>query len=421
MRISQIETILHDDYPHLIHVLVHTDEGLVGVGESYHRPEAIAAYVQTEIAPRILGEPAQNLVRLWSTIGSFTDGGRAFSGTISIESSATSALDIALWDLRAKAQGLPLHAALGGAARESIRVYNTAMGSGPGHLPPPGTPRHERHRHEDWGLSSTHETDYDDWTASLERPGELAQELLDEGVTAMKVFPFMRLGDITQGRSITARQLEENVALVREIRETVGNKMDVAVDLAFMWAAAPALQISMALDELGLMWIEDPLRTSSLDALARLAAKLRTPVAAFDHFSGLPAYIRLIESGGVSLVRLDLQWVGGVTEALRIADYADAKGLAVILHDCTGPVQWATSIHVSVHLKNAMLQESARALYKDVYPKLIERVPRVVDGSALPDDGPGHGAVLRDEYLAGATRRRSTIRNGEFVTEAVGE
>jgi galactonate dehydratase len=418
MRISAIETVLHDDYPHSIHVLLHTDEGLYGLGESFHRPEAIAAYVHTVIAPRLVGEPATNIASMWQRIGNFADGFQPFSGTISVESSATSAVDIAMWDLRAKALGLPLHAALGGAVRDRVRVYNTSAGTG--HLPPPGTPRHRRHLHEDWGLSARVHSPHDDWTASNERPAELARELLAEGITAMKIYPFARLLAETGGGWITPRQLEECLEPFHAIRDAVGSAIDLSVDMNFAWAAAPALQIAGALDELGLLWIEDPLRTSSFEAMARLAAKLRTPLAGIDYLCGLPAYARLIESGAVSIVRMDLQWVGGVTEALRVAGYADAKGLGVVLHDCTGPVQWAAAIHCSVHLRNAMIQESVRAFYRDVYPHIVERVPEVIDGHALPIDACGHGATLLESHLAGARRQVSTVRNGAFVTESLG-
>jgi galactonate dehydratase len=417
MRISAIETILHEDFPHSVHVRVHTDEGLTGLGESFHRPAAIAEYIHAEIAPRMLGEPAENVARMWLNIGNFTDGFQPFSGTVSIESSATSAFDIAMWDLRAKALGLPLHDALGGAVRDGIRVYNTSAGTG--HLPPPGTPRHERHRHEDWGLSARFSSPHDDWTASLERPGELARELVSEGITAMKIYPFSRLIPVTRGLSITPRQLHENLEPFREIRAAVGHDIDIAVDLNFIWTAAPALQIATALDDFGLLWIEDPMRTSAVEAIARLAAQVRTPIAGFDYLNGLPAYARMIEAGALSIARMDLQWVGGVTEAVRIAGYADAKGLGVVLHDCTGPVQWAAAIHVSVHLRNAMIQESVRAFHRDVYPSMVERVPQVIDGHAFPIDAPGHGAVLRDSYLDGARRRVSTVRDGAYTVAEV--
>ncbi len=418
MRISAIETVLHEDYPHVVHVLVHTDEGLSGLGESFHRPDAIAAYVHAVMAPVMLGQPATNIAAMWQLIGAGADGHQPHSGIASIDSSAASAFDIAMWDLRAKALGLPLHEALGGSVRDRIRVYSTA--ADPGHLPPPGTPRHERQLHEDWGIGGPRGGRYDDWTASLERPGELATELIEAGITALKIYPFVRLAGDTRGLYITPSQLDENLEPFRAIRSAVGNRIDLAVDLVSMWTLGPALQIAAALEQFELMWLEDVLRISSVRALARLAAAVRTPIAGNDYRAGLASYADLIDAGAVSIVRMDLQWVGGVSEAVRIAGYAEARGLGVVLHDCAGPVDWAAAIHCSLHLRNAMIQESVRAYYSDVYPTMVSGVPRVEAGHARPADGPGHGTQLLPEYLAGARRTRSVVRGGHFVTESVG-
>ena len=263
-RIAAIDTVLHDDYPNVVHVLVTSDDGATGLGETFFNPQAVSEYVHSVIAPAMLGEPAANIASMWQQVGYGPDGGQAFSGFTSVNASATSALDIAMWDLRARQLGLPLHEALGGAVRDRIRLYNTC--ADPGHLPPPGTPRHEWRNYETWGLGGQRSGRYADWTASIERPGELARELVDAGITAMKIYPFMRLREMT-GLAITPRQLEENVELFRDIRHAVGNRIDVCVDLANMWAPGPALQIATALEEFGLMWLEDPLRVSSVDAL----------------------------------------------------------------------------------------------------------------------------------------------------------
>ena len=416
-RISAIETVLHEDYPHVVHVLVHTDDGYVGLGESFHHPHAIAEYIHSVIAPSLIGAPATNIANAWRLMGNFSDGYQPFSGTITVDASATSAIDIALWDLRAKILDLPLHEALGGAVRDRVRVYNTCAEAG--HLPPHGTPTHRRHEHDDWGIGGPRSTQYDDWQATLDRPGELARELVDSGITAMKIYPFGRYIRETRGLYITPRQLDEGLDIFRAIRASVGNQIDIAVDMSFSWAYAPALKIASALDEFGLIWIEDLTRTSSVQALARIANVIRTPLAGFDYRVGLPAAIDLVEAGAVSIVRMDLQWVGGPSEAIRIAGYAEGRGLGVVLHDCTGPVQWAAAIHCSLRIPNAMIQESVRAYYKLVYPTMVKRVPKIIDGHALALDGLGHGAELLDEYVAGGTTKRSTVINDQFVTAVV--
>jgi L-alanine-DL-glutamate epimerase-like enolase superfamily enzyme len=235
----------------------------------------------------------------------------------------------------------------------------------------------------------------------------------------MKIFPFMRLGTETRGLYITARQLDENLELFRRIRAEVGREIDVCVDLANMWTYGAGLQIARALEEFDLMWIEDPLRLSATRSVAHLARVITTPIAGYDYRAGLAPYIDLIESGAIAIVRLAPEWAGGLTEAKRIAGYADARGLAVAFHDTGGPVQWASTIHLAVHLSNAMVIEMVRAYHQGAYPNIARVVPEVVEGHAFPLPGPGHGIELLPSYLEQAHRRRSTVRSGSFVTEEV--
>src|SRR5262249_16521361 len=304
--------------------------------------------------------------------------------------------------------------ALGGGVRDQIRVYNTCVEARP--VLAQGI-RNERHEDlsEDWGIGGPPGGEHDDWTASIERPAELAADLLASGITAMKTYTFQRLVPETRGLFITSSQLEENLEPLREIRGTVGDGIDVAVDLASLWPFAPALQIARWLEDFNLLWLEDPVRISSIHEAARLARLIRTPIAGFDYRAGLATYAELINAGALSIVRIDLQWAGGISEALRIAGYADARGLGVVLHDCAGPVQWAAAIHCSLHLRNAMIQESARAYYSHVYPTMVKEVPPVLRGSVAAVNGNGHGAELLPSYLEGARRERSTVRNGSVV------
>jgi galactonate dehydratase len=398
-------------------VLVHTDDGFVGTGETLFAPAVVSEYIHSIIAPRMLGESPTNIARMWHLIGLASDGRQPWTGTMSVNSSATSAFDIAMWDLRARKLDVPLHEALGGAVRERIRLYNTC--ADPGHLPPAGTSAHERHLYEDWGLGGPTGGEPADWTASLERPGELARDLIDSGITAMKIFPFMRLAGETRGLFITPRQLDENLEPFRAIRSSVGGEIDLCVDLANMWTYGPALQIARALEQFDLMWIEDPLRISAIGSLAHLSRVINTPIAGYDYRAGLAPYVDLIESGAISIVRLSPEWCGGLTEAKRIAGFAEARGLGVVLHDCGGPVQWAAGIHAAVHFPNTMIIEFVRAYHRNVYPTISDFVPEVVEGHALPPPGPGHGVELAASYIEGAQKRRSTIRSGRFVTEHV--
>ena len=418
-RIEAVETVRHPEFPQLTHVLLHAADGLSGLGETFYHPESVEAHIHSELAPRVLGAPAANTAELWQRMGDPADGRRPYSGAMSVDSGATSALDLAAWDLRARALGLPLHEALGGRVREAIRVYVTSVD--PDHLPPRGAEPHERAAADDWGLGGTRESAHRDWTASLERPGELARELVAEGFTALKLFPFVRLAEATGGLSITPAQLTANLEPFGAVREAVGDRLDLAVDLVNMWTLAPALQIARGLSEFELMWLEDPLRISALDSVGQLSRAMTMPLAGYDYRSGLPSYIDMIARGGISLVRVDLGWVGGVTEALRIAAYSEARGLGVIMHDCAGPVVFASAVHTALHLPNAVIQECVRPYVRDIYPQIVTGVPELAGGAARPAAGPGHGLQLTEDFLEGARRRRSSLSgDGRWLSEVSG-
>ena len=247
-----------------------------------------------------------------------------WTGTATIDSAAVSAIDIALWDLRGKLYGAPVWELLGGRVRDSIPVYNTCAGPGEG-MPAPGAPRQELHRAEPWGLGGP-PGEYDDYRAMWERPAELARELLDEGIGAMKLYTFRPASRKTLGTHIGPQDLARAIAPFRAIREAVGDEIDLMVDLLFEWTLAPAQRIVAALEEFGLLWIEDPLRFGARRHHAALQRQTRTPLAAFDYGAGLESYVDLVEKGGLSILRMDPQWVGGISESARIAQLADAAG-----------------------------------------------------------------------------------------------
>ena len=202
------------------------------------------------------------------------------------------------------------------------------------------------------------------------------------------------------------------------MREAVGDRLDLAVDLVNMWTLAPALQIARALSDFELMWLEDPLRISALESIGQLSRAMTMPLAGYDYRSGLPSYVDMIERGGVSLVRMDLGWVGGVTEALRIAAYAEARGLGVIMHDCAGPVVLASAVHTALHLPNAVIQECVRPYVRDIYPQIVSGVPELAGGMARPRPVPATGSSSpRPTSPARAGAAPALSRDGRWRSE----
>ena len=170
MRITALETVRADFHDNLIWLRLETDAGLVGLGETFFFPGAVEAYLHEVVAPRLVGGDATRIGG-WSAELMRVPVGYASSGA---EMRAASAVDIALWDLMGQAAGMPIHRLLGGLARDRIRIYNTCAG--------PHYVTKARTDIDHWfGLDGAGGERYDDLRGFMERPVELARELLAEG------------------------------------------------------------------------------------------------------------------------------------------------------------------------------------------------------------------------------------------------
>jgi L-alanine-DL-glutamate epimerase-like enolase superfamily enzyme len=306
---------------------------------------------------------------------------------------AASAVDIALWDLRGKALGQPLCDLLGGRSRDSIRTYNTCAGE-----------RYVRGRSaqavQNWGLNDGRaDGRHEDLDAFLHRADELAQSLLAEGTTGMKIWPFDPYAEPTQGHDISGAQLERALEPIRRIRSAVGREMDVMIELHALWDVPAAGRIVAALDEFDPFWIEDPVRVTSADALAEVQRATRAPIAAGETLTDLPDFRDLLVREGARIVIFDVGWVGGITTARKVAALAESHERPVAPHDCTGPVVYAAATHLSLHLPNAILQESVRAFWDGWYRELVTALPLIEHGMVTVPPGPGLGLELRPELF----------------------
>jgi galactonate dehydratase len=381
MKITAIETIRLEEFPNLLWVKVHTDEGLVGLGETFFLARTVEAYLHEHAAPQLLGRDplaidaiARNLV-----------GYLGFRST-GAEMRGNSAIDIALWDLFGKATGQPIAQLLGGFTRSSIRTYNTCAGS--------SYMRSDRgQRVENYGLSGERR-DYDDLHAFLHHADDLAEELLAEGITAMKIWPFDMAAEKTHGRDISAADLRAALEPFEKIRARVGDRMDIMVEFHSMWQLLPAMRIARSLAPYDTFWHEDPIKMDSLASLKRYAEASPTPICASETLGSRFAFRDLLETGVAGVVMLDVAWCGGLSEARKIAAMAEAWHLPVAPHDCTGPVVLCASTHLSLNAPNALVQESVRAYYRTWYRDLVTALPEVREGMITVPPGPGLGLEL---------------------------
>jgi len=302
MRITAVETIhlqrgitVHAGPIQWLWVRIHTDTGLVGLGETYPHPEAEKAVVLRTLAPVLLGRDPSQIDRLWADMFQAV----SFSGWAGAEMRAISAVDVALWDLAGKAAGLPVYQLLGGASRESIRTYNTCY-------------------------------DHIDF---LTEPVLLARELAKSGIHAMKIWPFDPIARQTGGQYITADQMRRGLEPLRLIREEFGDSMDVAMEFHGYWNLSCAIRIAQALEPYAPMWLEEMLPQDNLAAYRELADTTRLPLCLSERLMTRLAFRELLENRAARVIMPDICWCGGISEAKKIATLAETYYLPVAPHN----------------------------------------------------------------------------------------
>ena len=391
MKISRIETLRSPAFANLLWVRLHTADGLVGLGETFYIPSAVEAVVHDFAAPLLLGQSAFDRERHWQTLFCHAN----FFGHAGAEMRAVSALDIALWDLLGQYTGQPVLKLLGGQTRDTIRVYNTCV----------DTPL------------------YADQTGFLENPGALAESLLAQGITAMKVWPWdrfapqVRAGAVTGpagwqamgpvGHDLLPDQLAQGLWTVQEIRRAVGNKMQIALEGHARWDLNCALRIARALEPYDVMWMEDFVQPDSAHDLARLVRESRVPQAVSERLFTRHGFRRILDADAAHVVMPDLVWTGGLSEALKIASLADTHHLGIAPHDCTGPVNLFACLHLCAAVPNAMVMETVRGFCEGYYREVVTPDLPLREGRAVLDQfAPGLGVKLRDGFLASPRLQR---------------
>jgi L-alanine-DL-glutamate epimerase-like enolase superfamily enzyme len=399
MIITALETILVDSFPNLCYVRLYTDAGLIGLGETFFGPEAVAAHLHATAAPLLLGQDPFRIERHSHDL--YAGPARRSIGT---EARALSAVDLALWDILGQAVGLPIYQLLGGAFRDRIRIYNTCAGYR--HVANAATPN--RPAHGTWGIGGLTTGPYEDYEAQFARPEELADSLLAQGISAVKLFPFD--ASPTDGHGIDDADLQRGADVFSRMRQAAGKKLDLLLDFGSGWDLPTALRIARAVEPFAPFWFEDPLAADNLDAWVAFRQNTPVPTAGSEHLGSRFAFLDLLHKGAVDIVLFDPGWVGGITEGKKVAGLADAHHLPFCPHECTGPVAMIAGIHLCLSSPNALLQETVRAYWTGAYGQIVTTLPRIEGGYAYPPEGSGLGTALRPELI---TRPDARIRRTE--------
>ena len=336
-------------------VRITTDTGLVGYGEAKApvAPEATRAVVRDLLAPLIMGADPLDVDVLWERMyGSMRL--RAHTSGFLLE--AISGVDLALWDVRGKALGVPVCKLLGGTYRDRVRVYASGL---PGLVDPRDAAARTRLEHE-------------------------ARALVARGFRALK---------LAGGFGVDA-----DVESVRTVRAAVGEGIEIFCDAGGNYDVAHAHRLGRALEALGVGWLEAPLPAEHVDGYAQLARALALPIAN-DVVSTRYQVCAFLVRSALDVVQPDVCRAGGLSECRRIAQLADVFGAGIAPHVSIGsPIQFAASAHLAAATPNFLVMEFWTGAA--AFARLAPGAPLQITDGVLPVPmGPGLGLTIDDAAL----------------------
>lgn len=387
MRVTRIDTVRWSVNPNVLVVRVHTDEGIVGLGEAFFGSRTVETYLHETAAPALFqlrdASPEAAARALNHHVG--------FQGS-GAETRGNGAIDLALWDALGRRSGLSVAELLGGPARSQLDVYNTCAG-------PSYVKSEARQTVANWGVPDDGaDLEYEDLDAFLHRPGELAKDLWEAGFRAMKVWPFDIAAEQTGGTHIDPRGLAFGVDVIAQIHDSVPD-MGILVELHGLWNLPSAIRIARALEAFEPIWIEDPLRSDDWQAYRQLRSAVSTPIATGEVLTGQRSFRSLLQHEAIDVAIVDPGWCGGITVARKVASLADSFNTPFAPHDCTGPILFNACVHLAASQPNAMIQEVTRAFRHTWYREMVTGLAELNDGRVAVPDRSGLGVELVDGFL----------------------
>lgn len=335
-------------------VEIFTDEGLAGIGNAALAPQVTKQVIDLYLNPILIGADPWESEFLWQQMYRKT---MAF-GRKGVVMAAISAVDIALWDILGKSARQPVYRLLGGKTKTRIPVYASRLYSSP-----------------------------------LDQLAAEAKRYKEDGYKAMK----LRFG---WGPTDGAPGMRRNVDLVRTVRETVGDEIDVMADAYMGWTLDYAKRMIPLLEPFHLRWLEEPVTPDDIHGYAELKRAARIPIAGGEHEHTIYGFRELLEARAVDYIQFDTNRVGGITQARKIAAMAEAHSIPVIPH--AGQMH---NYHVVMANVNSPMAEYFPVVDVEVGNELFWYIfdgePRAKDGFIdLNENAPGLGLTINEESLA---------------------
>lgn len=365
MKITRISTtVVNARMRNWIFVKVETDvPGLYGWGEATleWKTKAVVGAIE-DLSALLIGQDPRRVEHLWQIMHRqyFWRGGIT-------NLSALSGVDQALWDIKGKELGRPVCELLGGPVRDTLRFYDHLGG---------GTLE---------GMYKTIEPE--EFAAKI-------QESVSSGFTAVKAMP-IPVSELIESADV----LRRSAHCVEAMRNAVGAKIDIMLDLHARTTAAAAIQFGRMLVDYNLYWYEEPCWPEHVDALVEVARALPFPIATGERLVGRWEFRELLEKRACSVIQPDVSHCGGISEVRRIAALAETYNIAVACHNPQGPVSTVASLHVGFATPNYLIQEVVR---KDVPWRndVVVEPLRMEGGQAHPPSAPGLGIDINEREAA---------------------
>ncbi|MGH2353690.1 MAG: galactonate dehydratase [Chloroflexota bacterium] len=351
MRITKVEALPIDRY---LFVQVHTDAGITGLGESgtWGYLEASRAAVE-KYAQYLVGQDPRRIEHHWNVMyRSSHFRGAAIMGAIS-------AIDIALWDIKGKALGVPVYDLLGGKVRDKARVYYHVFG---------------------------------------QTTEQLVQGCIDakrQGFTAVgHLTPFLDEPRQVPYFKTHASKIRDAIDTVRQYREAVGNEVDLCIEIHRRLTPAEAVVLARGIEAYHPMFYEDPILPDNFDAMGLVAQHISVPIATGERLHTIYEFEMLLARGAVQYVRPDVCMVGGISGAKKIAALAEAHHVGVVPHNPLSPVSTAACLQIAACIPNFAIQEYPTGEDRPPKSEIVKTAVRCEDGFLIIPSTPGIGIEL---------------------------
>lgn len=370
MKITAIKTFIVP--PRWLFLKIETDEGISGWGEPV--VEGRAHTVETavsEFADYLIGQDPMRIEDIWSVMyrGGFYRGGP-------ILMSAMSGIDQALWDIKGRAYGQPIHQLLGGPCRDRIKVYSWVGGDRPNDV------------------------------------ATAAKKQVENGFEALKMNGTEELQMVDSHAKI-----DRVVEMVDAVRQAVGPHIGIGVDFHGRVHRPMAKALIQALEPFRLMFIEEPLLSEHIDAIGEVTRGTSTPIALGERLYSRWDFRKVLESRVVDIIQPDLSHAGGITECRKIAAMAEAYDVALAPHCPLGPIALASCLQVDAVSYNAFIQEQSLGIHynktgSDLLDYLVDpTVFKYADGMVTIPTGPGLGIEIDEAAVIEAAKMGHRWRN----------